>query len=181
MARHFLDQLPRVQDGELPDGAECMICREKYGTFPSDNGVIEHAVLLPCSHHVGSECIALWLLHETGLGNSCPLCRTVLFNAEATDYDNEDDDEDDQGEGEDSERRGSNEGDEDENGEEEGNDEEGGEGGDRTEEAEDGIEARGQAPTTLRSPFQRLASNHYFITPTHEGLLGQDASEWFRP
>ena len=93
LAQNFLAQLPWASSDKLPVGAECMICQEKYGTFPSDNGILEHAVVLPCTHQVGSECIAVWL----STGNSCPMCRKVFFPAhQGEDYD-EDDDESEEG------------------------------------------------------------------------------------
>ena len=90
MAQRFLEGLPNVRKADLPHGAECMICLEEYGTVSSDNGTIEHAVLLPCLHHVGSECIAIWLSPGDGLGNSCPLCRTIFFPVHLRDIDDED-------------------------------------------------------------------------------------------
>lgn len=180
MAQQLLDRLPRVEDGKLPDGAECMICREKYGTFPSDNGIIEHAVLLPCCHHVGSECIAIWLSPETGLGNSCPLCRTVLFHPQAADYDDEDEgDEDDEESDEEGDEEGSQNGSSDENEEEEEDNDDGGEGGDGPEDAENGMNGSEQAPTTVRSTFQRLASCCCVTIPLREDLVGWDGQEWF--
>lgn len=204
MAQQFLDHLPRVEDGALPDKAECMICREKYGTFPSDSGVIEHAVLLPCSHHVGSECIAIWLSPKMRVGNSCPLCRKVLFQPRDTDdedededdYDdesedadedgNEDDDEsgdDEDGNGnesgkEDSENESSGEDDEDES-DKEGNSDEDGEGHEGHEEAEDKADGSEQAPMTIRSAFQRLASSCSVDPSTPRELEGRDGQEWF--
>ena len=104
MAQRFLEGLPNVRKADLPHGAECMICQEEYGTVPSDNGTIEHAVLLPCLHHVGSECIAIWLSPGDGLGNSCPLCRTVFFPIHLRDIDDEDEEEEeDEGSDEDEE------------------------------------------------------------------------------
>ena len=93
MAQQFLNELPKVRNEDLADGAICMICREEYGTIASDNGVIEHAVLLPCLHQVGSECIARWLSPKDGPGNSCPMCRRFFFPAYNEDYDDEEDDE----------------------------------------------------------------------------------------
>ena len=94
MAQRFLDSLPKVREETLPSDAECMICREKYGTVPSDNGIIEHAVLLPCLHHVGSECIAIWLSPRDLPGNSCPLCRTPFFQVHLHYYDSDSEHED---------------------------------------------------------------------------------------
>lgn len=61
MAQRFLDGLSKVRKNTLLEGNECMICKEEYGTVALDNGTIKHAVLLPCLHHAGSECTAIWL------------------------------------------------------------------------------------------------------------------------
>ena len=115
MAQRLLESLQKVPKDQLPSGAECMICKEEYGTVPSDNGTIEHAVWLPCLHHVGSECIAIWLSPGDGPGNSCPLCRTVFFEMYLRDFEDEDEDDDD----DDEDGYGdSDEGDEEEEGEE---------------------------------------------------------------
>ena len=125
MAAQFFSQLQTVSSGNLPNGAECMICWEEYGTVSSDSGVIEHAVFLPCLHHVGSECIAVWLSPDGGQGNSCPMCRNVFFPAQTRydDGDDENDDEEDEDEEDeddhvdgysDSDEDGSEDGDEDE-------------------------------------------------------------------
>ena len=90
MAEAFLDQLPRVRRGVLgkPDQC-CFICMEEYGTTPSANGIIEHAVTLPCNHIMGSECISIWVSaagqQSDGGGsnnNTCPMCRQVLFEVQ---------------------------------------------------------------------------------------------------
>lgn len=170
MAQEFLTRLPRVRSEELPDGAECMICMEEYGAFPSDNGVIEHAVLLPCLHTVGSECIATWL-SPTRRGNSCPLCRTVFFPAQVFDFhdefsDGDDDEHDEDGDedGDEDEEDGNNEeeyGDEeDEDGNEEGNEEGDGEDGGETGDAEDRTDGRAQTMNILAT-VQRVGS--YFL------------------
>ena len=93
MAQQFLEGLPKVCKDQLPPGATCMICWEEYGTVASDNGTIEHAVRLPCSHDVGSECIANWLSPSDGSGNACPMCMTVFFPVHLHDYDDEASDE----------------------------------------------------------------------------------------
>ncbi len=50
------------------------------GTLKSSGtGVIECEIRLPCSHRVGSACIATWLRTN----NTCPVCRRVLFPAVA--------------------------------------------------------------------------------------------------
>ena len=159
MAQRLLDSLPKVPKDQLPSGAECMICKEEYGTVPSDNGTVEHAVWLPCLHHVGSECIAVWLSPGDGLGNSCPLCRTVFFENYLRDYD-EDGDGDGYGDSEDSddedeeeeEEEGSDEEDEDQS-DEEGDEDEGDEGDDGSE------NRRQQSPMTSVAASRRSASS----------------------
>ena len=83
MAETFLNQLPRVgRDVLEKEDQRCFICMEEYGSAPSKNGVIEHAVKLECGHIMGSECIAIWVLptHKGGSGNNtCPVCRHELF------------------------------------------------------------------------------------------------------
>lgn len=172
MAQRFLDQLPKVPNGQLPNVTECMICREAYGTVPSDNGTIEHAVLLPCLHHVGSECIAIWLSPDNGFGNSCPLCRTVFFPMPVRDYDDEDDDEDDNdGSGDsdsdddsDPENEDGNEDDGSADSDEEKEESDNGDEGDEhhQESREDGRgseDQRERVPMTLPDAFQRAASS----------------------
>ncbi len=170
MAQQFLKQLPKVRSGELPDGAECMICKEEYGTVPSANGIIEHAVFLPCLHHVGSECIAIWLSPESRVGNSCPMCRKIFFEAELV-YDEDDDEDEDYGyEGE-----YSNEDDE-ENDEENGayNDDEDVEDGDTSEEAGDRVDGREQTELTISAGLQnaRRSFLRYNYTGGWHRLLG---------
>ncbi|CAD6576420.1 MAG: hypothetical protein ASARMPRED_007722 [Alectoria sarmentosa] len=168
MTQGFLDQLPKARSGELPNGAECMICQEEYGTGISDNGVIEHAVFLPCLHHVGSECIATWLSPDDGPGNSCPMCRTVFFPPQSGDHDDEDEDSSDGFSDED-----------DEDGSEDGNDDhDDGAAGDESNDTEDRIDGREPTPMTLLGAFQRLASSSV-TTPPRQEIEGQDGQEWF--
>ena len=167
MAQRFLDQLPKAHSGELPNGAECMICREEYGTGISDDGVIEHAVLLPCLHHVGSDCITTWLSPDDGPGNSCPMCRTVFFPAQFRHHDDEDEDSQDDFSDED-----------DEDGSEGGNDDDDGVAGDESDDAEDRIDGREPTPMTILTVFQNLASSSV-ITPLRQEIEGQDGQEWF--
>ena len=86
MAEAFLHQLPCVRRGVLGKSDQrCFICLEDYGTVPSANGIIERPVKLPCSHIMGSECIAIWVSCAAGAGknnNTCPVCRRVLFENE---------------------------------------------------------------------------------------------------
>ena len=175
MAQRLLDSLPKVPKDQLPSGAECMICKEEYGTVPSDNGTIEHAVWLPCLHHVGSECIAIWLSPGDGLGNSCPLCRTVFFENYLRDYDDGDGDGDGYGDSEDSddddeEEDGSNEEDEDESDDEE--DE--GEGGNDPE------DRRQQSPMTSVADSRRQASSAVNTRSSQQTTENQEDQACFR-
>lgn len=69
----FLDQLPKVPEKELSKDSSCMVCRRDYGTDSDDV-----AVMLPCNHHVGLECISIWLSMPGK--NSCPMCRRIFFD-----------------------------------------------------------------------------------------------------
>ena len=202
MAQQFLEQLPKVHKHNLPDGAECMICKEEYGTIASDSGTIEHAVLLPCLHHVGSECIAIWLSSGNRLGNACPLCRTVFFSTYSPGYDDEDedgpgnsgdeDDEDgsdeDEGEedgedeeGEDEEDEGEDEEDEDEEEEDE-EDEDGEDVEGEDTDGEDGggpKDSREQTSMTLLAAFHTMVSS-YVNTRARPGMDTQGDQERFK-
>ena len=184
MAQRFLDSLPKMPKEAQAKGAECMICKEAYGTVPSDNGTIEHAVLLPCLHHVGSECIAIWLSPDDGIGNSCPLCRTVFFpnylrdhddedeegdEDDGSGYSDEDDNEDENDERYDDEEDGEGHDDEDECGE--GHDDEDGEDGDIPD------DPREQIPMTLLAVSHRVESCLSFTTPPSE--VQREGEEWF--
>ena len=48
------------------------------GSLSSETGIIECLIRLPCSHLIGSHCIATWL-HDN---NTCPVCRRVFFPAQ---------------------------------------------------------------------------------------------------
>ena len=81
MAQNFVGQLPVVSKTDLVYGNRCGICREIYETnIPGSGIVTEDAVLLPCGHEFGYECLSTWLSPEEG-NNTCPLCRTELFPA----------------------------------------------------------------------------------------------------
>lgn len=82
MAEQFLNTLPEAQN--LPTDSTCMICLEYYGDKPSKDGTAEHAVLLPCGHHVGAGCISVWLSKNGG--NTCPKCRAKFFAATSRPY-----------------------------------------------------------------------------------------------
>ena len=68
----YLNQLPKVPEAELRKDSCCMICHREYGTDSADV-----AVMLPCKHHVGLECISTWL--SMPRKNSCPMCRRVFY------------------------------------------------------------------------------------------------------
>ena len=87
MTQQFLDGLPKVALGELPPDSTCMICLDAYGTQTPDNGdITEFPVRLPCEHHVGSECISIWLSPDKRAQNSCPYCRAKFFPAQPRPY-----------------------------------------------------------------------------------------------
>lgn len=76
MAEEFLRNLPQVGEADLPEGSECDVCREKYGSHP---GAMDNPVRLPCQHVIGSFCISLWVSPFEQGKNTCPFCRYVLF------------------------------------------------------------------------------------------------------
>ena len=81
MAQEFLDQLLRTENTVQLNNhkdSSCMICLQPYGTLNSSTGAVEVQVRLPCSHLVGSFCIATWLQDN----NSCPVCRRKFFPAQ---------------------------------------------------------------------------------------------------
>ena len=174
MAQRFLKRLPKIRKADLPNGAECMICKEEYGSVASDNGTVEHAVLLPCLHHVGSECISIWLSPGDGLGNSCPLCRTVFFPTYPSHHDDdpdEDEDEDSEDENSDEEDAGGSNEEDREGSDEEGDDED-------EEDDDEPEEPRYQTPMDLVAAFHRLASGS-ITTHAPEETARHDNQEWF--
>lgn len=74
----FLESLPVVKPEDLPENSQtCHICKELYNSpDPEEVEKAESAVRLPCSHIMGSECLAKWFDGH----NSCPLCRAILFS-----------------------------------------------------------------------------------------------------
>ena len=86
MTIQFLEQLPRIPPGDLPAGSSRMICLSAYGTQSAENPTIESPVRLPCTHHVGLDCIKTWILTETMARNSCPYCRQSFFPAPPRSY-----------------------------------------------------------------------------------------------
>ena len=61
----------RLQD--FPGETSCSICKEPFNS--------ESPLQLPCGHVMGRKCISRWF--ETS--NTCPLCRTVIFQQENED------------------------------------------------------------------------------------------------
>ena len=90
MTQQFLEGLPTIPAGELPTDSTCMICLNPYNDGSLDNEGTEHAVRLPCSHHIGSTCISIWLSPANIGQNSCPYCRTIFFPAQLRPYMDED-------------------------------------------------------------------------------------------
>ena len=88
----FLESLPSVDLAELTeDSRDCGICTQSMAPLGSCNDnmvkdvnddVIEEAIRLPCSHVIGSKCLARWLHPlEPANNNTCPYCRAVCFPA----------------------------------------------------------------------------------------------------
>lgn len=86
MAKRFLQQLPKIPLGELPADSSCMICLNAYGAQSAENGIVESPIRLPCTHHVGLECITLWLSANRTAKTSCPYCRKDFFPAQPRSY-----------------------------------------------------------------------------------------------
>lgn len=83
----FLKLLPEVVVSSLPaEDQSCSICREPYGT----GEIPETILILPCKHIFGSACIQHWL--SVSNKDTCPCCRTVLFDIDNSDFDADDDD-----------------------------------------------------------------------------------------
>ena len=75
----FVKGLSRVSPHELED-ADCYICTLQYNGRAADTGPIEEAVLLPCSHILGSTCLWQWLMNSS----TCPTCRSRLLPSRVT-------------------------------------------------------------------------------------------------
>ena len=77
MAETFLHELFQPSNLVQSDTQEqkCDICLQETGSMSRETGLIELQVRLPCSHVVGSGCIAVWLKNN----NSCPICRREFF------------------------------------------------------------------------------------------------------
>ena len=83
MAEAFLHELLQTSNSVQSDTQDhCVICLQETGTMSPETGFIELMLRLPCSHLVGSGCIAMWLKEN----NSCPICRDVFFPAQPRPY-----------------------------------------------------------------------------------------------
>lgn len=83
MAKEFLSQLLKIENSVRSDDRQrCTICLEEIGSLSSETGIIECQIRLPCSHLVGSHCIATWLQYN----NTCPVCRHTFFTAQPRPY-----------------------------------------------------------------------------------------------
>lgn len=72
----FVAELARLPLEELKDARgdpECIICRTEFGPETED------AVRLACSHVFDRQCLDGWLSELEADQNTCPKCRTVLF------------------------------------------------------------------------------------------------------
>ena len=78
MAETFLDQLLQITNSVPRGDRECVICHSETGTMSRTTGYLELLIRLPCSHVVGSGCIARWFQED----NSCPFCRQEFFPAQ---------------------------------------------------------------------------------------------------
>lgn len=96
MAGRFLGQLRTAPYEDLTDKS-CPICTEDYNKLDRYGDLIEHAVVLPCNHIIGSACIGTWLSPLQG-NNTCPHCRKVLFSTGYTTGNEIEEDSDDENE-----------------------------------------------------------------------------------
>ena len=73
----YVAELPPIPLTLLPDNLEdrkCALCITAYGASKEDP-----IVQLPCRHLYDKGCINEWLSEEKAGKNTCPTCRTVLF------------------------------------------------------------------------------------------------------
>lgn len=83
MSAAFLADILKLENSIQSDSTQpCCICLQNFGTMSSETGVVEYGVRLPCSHYVGSSCIATWLSSN----NTCPVCRHIFFPAQPRPY-----------------------------------------------------------------------------------------------
>jgi len=90
MSQEFLVQL-LTSDNRVTSGPRqtCHICLQECDTISTETGIIECPIRLPCSHVIGSACIAKWLRTN----NTCPICRHKFFPAQSPTSDSDSDDE----------------------------------------------------------------------------------------
>lgn len=77
-AEKFLKSLPTLSFSDLSEGdQDCPICIETY----NNDRHSESPVRLPCKHIMGKDCLLNWLKSSVlnAKNNTCPMCRTVLF------------------------------------------------------------------------------------------------------
>lgn len=77
----FVAELPLIPQSELSNdslGLECLLCQEAY------DASTKTALFLPCGDSFHKRCILWWLSEDEYGQNTCPCCRTVLFNKLAT-------------------------------------------------------------------------------------------------
>ena len=71
--------MPSLEPAEIPpDHQECGICDKNFNSLEDTD--VEYAVLLPCGHIIGRQCLAAWICPSLrGNNNTCPYCRRELF------------------------------------------------------------------------------------------------------
>ncbi|KAF1845463.1 uncharacterized protein K460DRAFT_405722 [Cucurbitaria berberidis CBS 394.84] len=74
--------LERIRPSHAHASQECPICLDPLAVHPihnTDPSSILHAAIriLACGHVVGVECLETWL----SVGNTCPTCNRILFQA----------------------------------------------------------------------------------------------------
>ena len=87
-AEMVLESLPVLSLADLAkDSRECVICLEPYQTSPHHLKQ-EIPIRLPCSHIFGKNCLLHWLKSppENYNNNSCPICRTILFERDVSPF-----------------------------------------------------------------------------------------------
>lgn len=73
----FIQSIPAVPISQLAEDARCCnICQETFHTAPHYEEPVQ---LLPCGHFYGRHCIRRWLSISGENHNSCPMCRSVLY------------------------------------------------------------------------------------------------------
>ena len=74
----FLESLPILPASDHPEALDtCHICQEAFDNTARP----EVPVRLPCHHVFGALCISTWM----SIQETCPLCRTVLFDPDPID------------------------------------------------------------------------------------------------